>query len=104
VDAVGAARVDEVRPVVEDEERAGGVGGRPELARGRDQRVVAERLVAQLDQVHPAAQRRVEQRPGAGVAHEVQARRGDPLAGAHPCVVKHAARATLPAYGSPQPG
>ena len=85
-------------------ERAGGVRGGAEVARGGADPVVVEPLVAQLDQVDAAAQRRVEERAGARVAHQVQARRGDPLAGGHQCVVKHAERATLCAYGSPLSG
>ena len=42
-------------PVVEHEQRAVRVGGRAELARGGHEPLVAERLVAQLDHVDPAA-------------------------------------------------
>ena len=38
------------------------------VLRGRDQPVVAERLVAQLDDVDAAAQRGVEERPRAGAS------------------------------------
>ena len=62
VHAVGGARVDEVGPVVEDEQRAVRVGGGAERARRRDQPVVVERLVAQLHDVDAAAQRGVEER------------------------------------------
>ena len=54
VHAVGAARLDEVGAVVEDEQRAVLVGGGAEHRRGLDQPVVVERLVAQLDQVGAA--------------------------------------------------
>jgi hypothetical protein len=73
VHAVGGARVDEVGAVVEDEQRAVRVGGGAEVARGGDQPFVVERLVAQLDHVGATAQRRVEERPRAGVADEVEA-------------------------------
>jgi hypothetical protein len=104
VHAVGGACLHEVGPVVEDEQRAGRVGGGPEVARGGDDAVVVKRLVAQLDLVHPAAQGGVQERARARIRHEVEAHRGDPLAGAHHGVVKHAPRATLCAYGSPQSG
>ena len=88
VDAVGAAGGDEVGPVVEDEERAVRVGGGPELARRRDQGVVAERLVAQLDDVGAAAQGGLEEGARARVADEVQAGGGDALARGHAAPVK----------------
>jgi hypothetical protein len=62
MDAVGAACLDEVGAVVEDEERAVRLACRAErLGRG-DQRLVRERLVAELDDVDPTTQGRVEQR------------------------------------------
>ena len=65
------------------------------VARGRDEPVVVERLVAQLDHVDAAAQRGVEERARAGVADQVQAGGGDALARAHRDPVKHAVRAKL---------
>ena len=73
VHAVGGAGLHEVGAVVEDEQRAVRVGGGAERARGGDQPVVVERLVAQLDEVGATAQRGVEERPRAGVADEVEA-------------------------------
>ena len=58
-------------------------GGGAELARGGHQRVVAERLVAQLDDVDAAAQRRGEELARAGVADEVQAGVPYPLTSVH---------------------
>ena len=66
VHAVGGAGLHEVGAVVEDEQRAVRVGGGAERARGGDQPVVAERLVAQLDQVGAPAQRGVEERRAGG--------------------------------------
>ena len=83
VHAVGRARGDEVGPVVEHEQRAAGVGGRAELARGGDEPVVVERLVAQLDHVDAAADRGGEELARPGVADEVQPGAGDPLAWGH---------------------
>ena len=83
VDAVRAARGDEVGPVVEDEERTVRVGGGPELPRGDDQLVVAERLVAQLHDVRAAPQRGLQEGPRARVADQVQTGCGEALAGAH---------------------
>jgi hypothetical protein len=73
VDAVGGARLHEVGPVVEDEQRAVRVGGGAEGARGGHEAVVVERLVAQLHEVGATAQSGVEERPRAGVADEVEA-------------------------------
>ena len=84
VDAVGAARLHQVGPVVEHEQRAVRVGGGAELARGRHEPVVGERLVAQLDHVDAAADRRREELPRPRVADEVQLGAGDPLARGHP--------------------
>jgi hypothetical protein len=83
VHAVGVARLHEVGTVVEDEERAGGIRGGPERARRAHERGVVERLVAQLDDVDAAAQRSVQEQARALLADQVQARGGDPLAGAH---------------------
>ena len=76
---VGAARLHEVGPVVEDEER-------PELAellRGGDEPVVVERLVAELHDVDAAAYRRGQPLAWPGVAYEVEAGGPDALARAH---------------------
>ncbi len=78
VDAVGAGRHREVGPVVEHEQRARVVAQRAGLGRDAQQLVVAGELVAQLEDVDAAGQRRgqhVAQRPasGAAVADEVQA-------------------------------
>ena len=76
VDAVGAARLDEVRTVVEDEERAVLLARRPKrLGRG-DERLVRELLVAQLDDVHTAAQRGFEDVSVAAGEHEIEPRAG----------------------------
>ena len=102
--AVGAARGDEIRPVVEDEQRPVGVGRRAE-GRGRgDQAVVAEPLVAQLDHVHAPAQRRLEERLRTRVADEIEAGAGDALSRGHHCLVKHLSGATMTPYGSPLTG
>jgi hypothetical protein len=79
VHAVGAACLDQTGPVVEHEQRAGLAerGGRAH------QPVVVERLVAQLDDVDAAAHRRLDPRPWPGGADEVQAGRGQALAGRH---------------------
>ena len=82
VDAVGAARLDEIRPVVEDEERAVGVAGATERRRGRDELVVRQLLVPELDDVDAAAERRVEQRVGvapvrARLEDEIEPRPGE---------------------------
>jgi hypothetical protein len=60
MDAVGAARLDEIGPVVEDEQRAVFLARRPERSCCGNERVVVELLVAELDDVDPAAQRRLE--------------------------------------------
>ena len=83
VDAVGAAARRQVGPVVEHEERARRVGGGAERGGRREDPVVVERLVAQLDHVHAAAQRGLQ--PG-GVARggdQVQTAGRDPAAGGH---------------------
>src|SRR5205823_1841755 len=58
--------------------------GLPERGRRRDQAVVAELVVAELDDVGAAAKRRVEERARVGrigprLAHEVEARLGHSL-------------------------
>ena len=60
VDAVGAARLDQVGPVVEDEQR---VVAAERAAPRSTSAVVVEGLVAQLDQVDAAAHRRRDPRP-----------------------------------------
>ena len=60
VNAVGTARLDEIRPVVEDEERAVLRARGSERPGSGDERVVGERLVAQLHDVDAAPQRRLE--------------------------------------------
>ena len=65
VDAVGAARRDQVGPVVEDEQGPVLGGRAPEGLGEGDQLLVAARgLLAQLDDVGAAAKRGVEQRAG----------------------------------------
>ena len=97
VDAVRVARLDEVGPVVEDEQRAVGVAGATERRRGRDELVVRQLLVPELDDVDAAAERSVEQRVGvapvrARLEDEVEPGPGETPAacgtvhGAHPSV------------------
>jgi hypothetical protein len=62
VHPVGAARLDEVGAVVEDEERAVRLACRAERPGRGDERLVRERLVAELDDVDLTTQGRVEQR------------------------------------------
>jgi len=64
VHPVGAARLDEVGAVVEDEERAVLFARGAERPGRGDERLVGELLVAELDDVDATAQRRVEQRTG----------------------------------------
>src|SRR5205085_9254767 len=73
VHAVRAAGPDEVRPVVEDEERAVPLAGAPERLGGGDELVVGQSLRAQLHDVDPAVERRVEQRLRHSVGDEVEA-------------------------------
>jgi hypothetical protein len=78
VDAVGAAGFNEIRAVVEDEERAVVLARSPERLRRHDEVFVDQRLVAQLDDVDATAQRSVEQRARIVAArqcleHEVEA-------------------------------
>ena len=78
MDAVGAAPLDEIGPVVEHEERAMLLADLPERHSCRNQRSVVELLVAQLDDVDSAAERRVEQRARivavrARLEHEIEA-------------------------------
>ena len=60
VHAVGPAALDEIRAVIQDEERAMLVAGPPERRRRGDDLIVRELLVAQLDDVDPAAKGGVE--------------------------------------------
>ena len=81
VHAVGAGRQRQVGPVVDPQQRAVAVArGAP--ARGhRQQRVVGQRLVAQLEHVHTARQRGVQGGVAdAGVADQVQPRPRQPRA------------------------
>ena len=80
VHAVGLAGRDEVGAVVEDEQRTACVARGAEGARGLDEHFVARRLVAELDEVDPAVQRRVEERPRSGVAHQIEPRLREALA------------------------
>jgi hypothetical protein len=86
VHAVGRARLDQIRPVVQPEERAVLVAQPPEDGGRAHELVIARRLVAELDHVHPAGERRREQlleaRPHIG--DEVQPGPPEPLvAGIH---------------------
>ena len=81
VDAVGAARLDQVRPVVEDEERVVADEG---AARAATNPSSSRRLVAQLDQVHAAAHGGRDPVPRQRGADEVQAGGGEALAWRHP--------------------
>ena len=88
VHAVRAAGRDEVRAVVEDEQRAVRVRSRAERRGRGHEPVVVQALVAQLDDVDAPAQRRREQRrqpraPVARVADEVQPAGGDAVARGH---------------------
>jgi hypothetical protein len=85
VHAVGAAPFDEIRAVVQDEERAVVVTGAPERCGRDDEILVGEILVAKLDDVDAAAQRCVEQIGGilpvrAPLEHEIEPRAGEPCA------------------------
>ena len=84
VDAVGPRGDGEVGPVVDDEQRAGGGAQLAGRLRGGEELGVGRVLVAQLEDVDPAAQCRTQhvgQRPAAGaaVADEVQAGGVEPL-------------------------
>ena len=63
MDAVGAARLDQLGVVVQEEERAVLVGGAAEgLGQSDDLLGASRRLLAQLDQVGSTAERRIEER------------------------------------------
>jgi hypothetical protein len=80
VDAVGTTCPDEIRPVIEDEERAVLLACHAKrLGRG-DERVVLELLVAQLDDVDAAAQCGREEPVALRIADEVETGRGQALA------------------------
>jgi hypothetical protein len=64
MDAVCSAGLDEIRAVVEDEERTMLVAGGAERFGRGDQRSVVELLVTELDDVDPTAQGRRKQRKG----------------------------------------
>ena len=74
MDAVRATPFDEVGPVVEDEQCAVPLARAPERLRGRDELVVGQILLAQLDDVDAASQRCVEQVVGDPLGDEVEAR------------------------------
>jgi hypothetical protein len=84
MNAVGAARLDEFRPVVEDEQRAVLLARLPEGLGHADECLVVEVLVAQLDDVDAAAQGWVQQRTRARVEDEVEAGARQALAAAGP--------------------
>ena len=97
MDAVGVARLDEIGPVVEHEERAVAVARAPERRGRGDELRIRQLLLPQLDDVDAAAERRVEKRIGvrpvrAGLDDETQSRAGETPAagravhGAHPSV------------------
>ena len=69
VNAVGAARLDQLGVVVQEEERAVAIGGAAKRLRERDELLgAARRLLAELDHVGAAAKRGVEERLGIAVA------------------------------------
>ena len=80
VDAVGTARLDEVRPVVEHEERLVLLAGRTERLGSCHERIVVELLIPQLDDVHAASQRGLEDVSVASSEDEVQAGAREALA------------------------
>ena len=79
VNAVGAARLDQLGVVVQEEERAVAIGRAAKRVRERDELFgTARRLLAKLDHVGAAAERGFEERlgiaiAGTGVADEVEA-------------------------------
>lgn len=72
--AVGAAALDEIGPVVEDEERAVPLTGAAERLRRGDELVVRQIFLAQLHEIDAAAQRRLEQILRDALGDEVEAR------------------------------
>ena len=83
VNAVRTARLDEIRPVVEDEERAVLHARGSERLGSGDECVVVERLVAQLHDVHAAPQRRFEDASVIAGEDEVEAGAGQSVAHEH---------------------
>ena len=78
MDAVRPALLDEIRPVVQDEERAVRLARTTERVGRAHELVVGKLFIAQLDDVDAAAKRRVEQRRGivavgARLEHEIEA-------------------------------
>jgi hypothetical protein len=72
--AVGAAALDEIGPVVEDEQRTVRLTGAAERLCSGDELVVPQILLAQLHEIDAAAQRRFEQIFGDAPRYEVEAR------------------------------
>jgi hypothetical protein len=83
VDAVGTACLDELRPVVEDEERAVLLARRAKRPGRGDERVFLELLVAQLDDVDATAQCRFENVEITAGEDEVEVRAEQSLAHEH---------------------
>ena len=79
---VRPARVHQIGPVVQPEQRIVLVAQPPEHGGRADELVIARRLVAELDHVHSAGERRREQLVEAGpyIGDEVQPRPREPLA------------------------
>ena len=76
VNAVGAAGLDELGVIVEEEQRAVLVRGAAERLGQRDELLgAARRLLAQLDHVDSASERRIEKRRGIAVARAGRRRR-----------------------------
>jgi hypothetical protein len=83
VNAVRTARFDEIRPVVEDEERAVLRARGSERLGSGDERIVVERLVPQLHDVHAAPQRRFEDASIIAGENEVEVGAGQSVAHEH---------------------
>ena len=83
MDAVRAARLDEVGPVVEHEERAVRVACRTKRLGRRDELLVGELLVAELDDVDSAAQRGLEHGDVSTGKDEIELRASQPVAHEH---------------------
>ena len=106
VDAVGAARLDELGVVVQEEERAVRVGRAAEgLGESDDLLGATRRLLAQLDHVGAASKRCIEERlriavAGPRLADEVEAGAAEPFAG-----IGHAPEGTIESTtGAPPKG
>jgi hypothetical protein len=80
VDPVGAGLGHQVRAIIEDEQRVVLGAHLREAPAEENQLVVGGPLVAQLDDVHAAAQRCMQPRGGPRVADQVQARSRQALA------------------------